>query len=105
MGATKVASKLARNFVTAKLKEEPKMSIPESLRSEILAMMNGIVVAERERCAKIADNRVRRCWDSSAQDIADEIRSLPPFQLPPMAFETKSVRPRDLVAPYGRKRR
>jgi hypothetical protein len=68
----------------------------EEFRKEIFDIMEGLVMAEREACAKVAEQHVRRgsTGKHAEQLIADEIRRRPPFKLPPMALSLK-----DLLAP------
>jgi hypothetical protein len=54
---------------------------PEDLRKEVITMMQAVVAAEREACARIAADTI---GGPTGKIIADRIRARPPFQLPPM---------------------
>jgi hypothetical protein len=64
----------------------------EQFRKEIFDIMEGLVMAEREACAKIAEQH--RGGSRAGHLIADEIRRRPLLRLPPMALSLK-----DLLAP------
>lgn len=60
----------------------------EQFRADILALLNGIALAEREACAKAVEEWGKRNLRmASAQQAAAAIRARPPFQLPPIAFD------------------
>jgi len=62
----------------------------EEFRKEIFDIMDGLVMAEREACAKIA---LKHCTTGrrAGQLIADEIRRRPLLRLPPMALSLKDL--------------
>lgn len=66
----------------------------EQFRKEIFDIMEGLVMAEREACAKIALKHCERGKRATGQLIADEIRRRPLLRLPPIALSLK-----DLFAP------
>ena len=70
------------------------MNSLEAFRKELFDIMNGLVMAEREACAKTAEQHCERGKRATGQLIADEIRRRPPLKLPPMALSLK-----DLLAP------
>jgi GTP-sensing pleiotropic transcriptional regulator CodY len=59
----------------------------ESFRADVINMMEGVSIAEREACAKIA----AEIGGVTGKLIADRIRKRPPFPLPPMAFDLKDM--------------
>jgi hypothetical protein len=65
----------------------------EEFRKEIFDIMEGLVMAEREACAKIAEQHYERgsSGKRTGQHIADEIRRRPLLRLPPMALSLKDL--------------
>ena len=59
----------------------------EAFKKEFFIFLDATVKAEREACAKVAEQHQSR----PGQIIARRIRDRPPFALPPIAFEVKNA--------------
>ncbi len=61
------------------------MKVTPKQRDEIVNFINCCIAAEREACARVAEDEV---GGPTAKIVADRIRARPPFPLPILSFAT-----------------